>query len=126
MVGWLKKKEKTSPAGPDFSGVDSQAKAEELARRGELHKLYLMPLEFGGQDIPSNVVYVPAFAVELKRNIDMNIVLPLVEQQKAKHYAAEPQYEGNSFVPCTIKIVASDPSDFTTVVNIWGQALKQH
>jgi len=126
MVGWLKKKEKVPSAGPDFSGVDSQAKAEELARRSELHKLYLLPLEFGGEDVTPNVVYVPAFVVELKRNIDVNIVLPLLEQQKAKHYAAQPEYEGNSFVPCAIKIVASDPADFESVINIWGRAFVEN
>jgi hypothetical protein len=125
MFGWLKKKEESSLAGPDFSGVNSPAKAEKLARRGELHKLYLTPPEFGGVDIPQNVVYVPAWVVEQKRNIDMNNVLPLVEQQEAILYAVTPQYEGKSLVPCAIKIVASGPSDFTAVINIWGQALNQ-
>ena len=124
-MGWLTKKDKSPPSGPDFSGVDSQAKAEELARRGDLHKLYMMPLELGGEEVTANMVYVPAFVVELKRNIDLNIVLPLVEQQKVKRYSAQAQYEGKSFVPCAIQIVASDPSDFETVINIWGEALKE-
>jgi hypothetical protein len=51
MFGWFKRKS-PQPNGPDFSAIDSQAKAEELFRRGDLEKLFLMPLEFGGQDIP--------------------------------------------------------------------------
>lgn len=60
MFGWLKKKgkEKSSPAGPDLSGVDSPVKAEELARRGELHKLYLTPpeLKTTGPTCPSRAL----------------------------------------------------------------------
>jgi hypothetical protein len=58
MFDWFKKKS-PQPNGPDFSEVDSQAKAEALFRQGDLEKLFLMPLEFGGQDIPVNVLYVP-------------------------------------------------------------------
>jgi hypothetical protein len=125
MFEWLKKGKKPPPSGPDFSHVDTRAKAEALCQRGELHKLLLMPLEFGGQDVPPNAVFVPAFVLELKKNVDMNVVLPLIQQQKVRHYAAEPQYEGNSFVPSAIKIVASDPADFTTVLRIWGKTLEQ-
>ncbi len=38
------KKKSPQPNGPDFSNIDSQAKAEELFRRGDLEKLFLMPL----------------------------------------------------------------------------------
>src|SRR5262245_57439823 len=58
MLGWFKKKS-PPPNGPDFSGIDSQAKAEELFRRGDLEKMFLMPLAFGGEDIPDNILYVP-------------------------------------------------------------------
>jgi hypothetical protein len=44
-IGWFWKKS-PQPNGPDFPEIDSQAKAEELFRRGDLEKLYLMPLEF--------------------------------------------------------------------------------
>jgi hypothetical protein len=122
MFGWFKKTGKPAH-GPDFSGIDSREKALDLWRRGELQKLLLMPPEFGGEDVPPNVVYVPAFAVELKRRLDTNTIRPLVEEQKVRRYSAEPQYEGASFVPCAIKITASDPANFTTVLRIWGKAL---
>lgn len=59
MFGWFKKKS-PRPNGPDFSAIDSREKAEELFRRGEMEKLFLMPLEFGGTDDPRNTLYVPA------------------------------------------------------------------
>jgi hypothetical protein len=122
MLGWFKKK--PAPAnGPDFSGIDSQVKAEELFRRGELEKLFLMPLEFGGADIPPNIVYVPAGVAAIKDGIDHNVIGPLVEEGKVTSYTASPRYQGSSFIPIAIQIVASNPGDFTTTLNIWGDAL---
>jgi hypothetical protein len=34
-----------------------------------------------------------------------------------------PEYQGKSFIPIAIKIVASDPGEFSTTINIWGEAL---
>ena len=124
MFSWFKKAKSTS-AGPDFSHVTSKEKAQELFQRGELKKLFLMPLEFGGADAEINVMYVPAFAVQMKARVDTNIIKPLIEQGKVKHYSATPEYQGISFIPCAIKIEASDPADFSTVINIWGNALNR-
>jgi hypothetical protein len=46
VLNWFKKK--PEHRGPDFSHVNSREKAEEMARRGELEAMYLVPLEFGG------------------------------------------------------------------------------
>jgi hypothetical protein len=124
MFDWIKGK-RGSNNGPDFSAVDSRAKAEELIRRGELHKLLLMPAEFGGADIPQNTVFVPAFAVEMKTRIDRNIIAPLVANRTTTQYEATPQYEGRSFVPISIKIVATNPGSFTANVAIWGRGLDE-
>ena len=48
---------------------------------------------------------------------------PLVADSKVTSYEATPEYQGKSFVPIAIKIVASDPGSFTTAINIWGKAL---
>jgi hypothetical protein len=126
MFDWLKKKGGAGGGrGPDFSHVDSPAKVQELANRGELHKLLLMPAEFGGPDIAPNAVFVPAFAVDMKTRIDQNIIASLVREGKVKHYEATPQYEGRSFVPSCIRIVASDPGSFASDVAIWGKALSE-
>jgi hypothetical protein len=113
------------PAGPDYSHVDSNEKAVELYRRGELVKLLLMPLDFGGADVPLNVVYVPEFVVDVKAGIDMNVVMPMIQQGECRRYAAEPRYEGASVVPTAIAIKASDPGLFQTQIRIWGGALAQ-
>jgi hypothetical protein len=110
-------------AGPDFSHVDSQEKAEQLVSRGELARLHLVPPEFGGTDDPRNLVYVPPFVVELKQQTDANVIAPLVREGRVRSYVATPQYEGASFVPASIEIRASDPGEFETSLRIWGPGL---
>lgn len=109
--------------GPDFSGVTSQAQAEALARDGVLEAVYLLPIEFGGQDIPQNVIFAPVGTGDIKRDIDHTVIRPLVADGTITRYAANPSYDGDSFVPISITIVASDPGSFTTTINIWGSAL---
>jgi hypothetical protein len=53
MFGWFKKNVPPR-TGPDFRPVDSLAKAQELVRAGQLQKMFLLPSEFGGEDIPPN------------------------------------------------------------------------
>lgn len=110
---------------PDFSHVDSRAKAEVLFHRGELEKLLLLPLEFGGEDSPDNTVFVPLGVVEIKANIDNEIIAPLVEDGEVSQYSVSPEYQGNSSVPIALKIIASDPAEFSTTINIWGEALSR-
>jgi hypothetical protein len=109
--------------GPDFSSVDSRAKAEQLFVQGELEKLFLLPLEFGGEDQPENVLYVPVGVAAVKSGIDLNIVGPLISEGKITQYEAEPEYEGDSFIPTAINIKAWEPGSFSTKINIWGEAL---
>ena len=90
---------------------------------GELEKLFLLPPDFGGTDDPRNIVYVPRGFVAAKRDIDTNIIKPLIESEKITEYQATPEYQGKSFVPIAIRIVARNPGSFTTDINIWGKAL---
>jgi hypothetical protein len=122
MLGWFKKKSSAHP-GPDFSGIDSLAKAEQRFQQGDFEKLFLLPLEFGGQDVPQNFLYVPLGVAGVKSGIDNNIIRPLVEEGKVTNYTATPEYQGKSFIPIAIRIVASDPGQFSTTINIWGEAL---
>jgi len=123
MFGWFKKKPK--PTGPDFSHIDSRAKAEELFRRGDLEILYLQPLELGGMDHPLNTLYVPVGTAAIKARTDNNVIAPLAAEGKITKYKAMPEYQGESIVPIAIKIVASDPGEFTMTINIWGEALNR-
>lgn len=122
MFNWFKKPSPV-PNGPDFSDIDSQAKAETRLQRGELEKLLLLPAEFGGAEDPRNIVYVPQGFTAIKSRVDNNIVKPLLAEKKVTTYQATPEYQGKSFVPISIRIVASNPGSFTTTINIWGNAL---
>jgi len=122
MFGFFKKKP-AKPEGPDFSHIDSQAKAAALYRKGDLEKLLLMPEDFGGQDGPENVLYVPIGVADVKAGIDSNVIRPLIEAGKVRQYTVEPEYQGDSFVPIALKIRAWDPGEFTTTISIWGEAL---
>jgi hypothetical protein len=92
-------------------------------QRGELEKAYLFPAMFGGTADSRNVVYVPVGFASVKSNIDRNIIRPLIAEGKVTHYEAVPEYQGKSCVPIAIKIIASNPSSFTSTIKIWGRAL---
>ena len=123
MFGFLKKESPTPFGGPDFSDINSAEKAKERVQKGELEKLFLLPPEFGGTDDPRNIVYVPLGFVAIKASTDLNIIKPLVAEEKVTKYECVPEYHGKCFVPIAIKITASDPISFTADINIWGKAL---
>lgn len=114
---------KGRPPGPDYSSVDSREKALALVARGELVAMLLLPEELGGDRRLENTVYVPPFAAELKSSTDNNIIFPLVSEGKITRYSAEPEHVGQSFVPIAVKLLASDPANFTYNLAIWGEAL---
>ncbi|MHC2071117.1 hypothetical protein ACYFX5_26895 [Bremerella sp. T1] len=124
MFGWFKKKTRPT-SGPDFTDIDSLAKAEELYREGKLEKLFLMPLEFGGEDNPLNTLYVPVGVAGIKNQIDVDTIGALIESGTVTQYQPSPQYQGKSFIPIAIEIVASAPGSFSTTINIWGDALSR-
>ena len=110
--------------GPDFSDVNTHARVRELFERGELEKLWLLPADMGGQDVPANIVYVPVGVGELKAQTDHNVIMPLAAEGKVSRYVAQPRYFGDSFVPSAIVITATEPSSFTYELKIWGDALE--
>ncbi len=122
MFGWFKKKS-PPPNLPDLSRVDSLAIAEELFRQGLLEKMLLRPLELGGEDHPLNTLYVPVGVASIKSDFDNNVIVPLAAEGKITQYQAMPEYQGTSFIPISVTIVASDPGRITTTINIWGEAL---
>ncbi|WP_420574775.1 hypothetical protein [Kordia sp.] len=121
MFNWFKKKDKKDAAsqnGPDFSTVDSNEKAINLYEKGELAKLHLMPLEFGGEDGPGNTLYTPAFAQQFKQRFDA-MIEELLHDGKNLNYVAKPAYKGKSFIPSQLTIEVTGDADFTEVINIW-------
>lgn len=106
---------------PDFSHVDSQAKAAELASKGELFKILLFPAEFGGADAPPNTVYVPAGVPEIKDQITATLIR-LVEDGLIDNLAVNPEYKGDSFVPSKIVMMTSHSGkagEFNPTIEIW-------
>lgn len=115
---------KHKQTSPDYSNIDAEDKAIEKYRCGEFEKLFLFPIEFGGQDIPQNVVFVPVGFAKIKSNIEHNIIVPLVRDGMITKYVVTPVYQGRSFVPIAIDIDASEPGEFKTRINIWGEGLE--
>lgn len=119
-----KKKEKDQEPvpgpGPDFSHVDRE-KAEELARQGVLAPLYMMPLRFGGEESERNRLFVPPVAVALKDRCD-SMVEDLLRQEKVNGYQCAPEYQGTSFVPTAVTVIAKMDGEpvFTQRIRIWG------
>jgi len=105
----------------DFSSVDSLEKAQALYNQGKLERLFLFPLEFGGQEVPQNILYVPPGIAAIKQQID-NAIASMVKQGLIASYVAEPEYKGQSFVPSKIKIKTSHPEKAGGVdrtISIW-------
>ncbi|MGG6230461.1 hypothetical protein [Tenacibaculum sp. SDUM215027] len=120
MFNWFKKKEKDLKKQNklDYSKIDSNQKAADLFNKGELSKIYLMPLEFGGMESPMNSLYVPKFAQALKNKFDKTIEELLINGKKLS-YSTEPEYKGNSFIPSKLTINVSGDSEFQEVIEIW-------
>ncbi len=121
-MGWFRKKG-APPNGPDYSHIDSDDQVQRLVATGELVPLLLLPADFGGEPVRQNTVHVPPFVADLKADADRNIILPLAAEGKITRYRAEPEYAGRSFVPIAIKLIATDPANFTYDLAIWGAAL---
>jgi hypothetical protein len=124
MFNWFRRRG-APKLGPDYRHIDTREKAEKLCARGELQKLLLLPVEFGGEDIAPNVIYVPPFAAELKTRLDLNTILPLAREGQVSTYTATPEYEGKSVVPTLVRVAASDPGHIEGAVSIWGKAVQQ-
>jgi hypothetical protein len=105
--------------GPDYSAIDSLAKAHESVRSGGLERLFLMPKELGGKDVPQNIVYVPRWVTIEKARID-DIVIQLVAEGSTIRYSARAQYRGASFVPAAIAIATVGPGSLSGMIEIWG------
>lgn len=116
----FRKKQDDSTTKPvlDYSNIDSKEKAQELFAKGQLVKLYLMPLEFGGPDSPINTLLVPEFANNQKNNFDSK-VYDMLEKGLKLGYSANPEYKGSSFIPGKLIINVKGDKTITEVINIW-------
>jgi hypothetical protein len=115
----------SSMVGPDFSDVDSIAKALALVEKGVLEPLLLLPPEFGGSDIPQNRLYVPNGLAAIKHSHDQNVIRPLVLEGLIREYGAYPDYDGRSVVPLSLFIRAWEPREVAFTLGIWGEGLEK-
>ena len=121
MFGWFRKR--ADSKGPDFSAVDTAEKAAELCRRGDLERIFLVPLDFGGADDERNMLYVPVGVGQVKAQIENETIRAMAREGKVSSFEASVEYEGASVIPISITVVASDPGRFTSTINVWGKAL---
>jgi hypothetical protein len=106
---------------PDFSKVDSLDKARALEAEGMLVPILLFPAEFGGQDLPENVVYVPKEAAAAK-DLITGTLLGFAQDGLIDQLSVEPTYKGTSFIPSRILMKASHSAKegkFNPTVEIW-------
>jgi hypothetical protein len=105
----------------DFSDVTSVEDAKRLEARGELVKILLFPEEFGGEDVPANVVYVPEVTAEIK-NMITGTLIRFVEEDLIDNLSVEPEYKGKSVVPSRIVMKATHHTkegQFIPAIEIW-------
>ena len=104
----------------DFSSITSLKAAEDACRDGHLTRALLFPAELGGQDLPENVVYIPAHVSEIKTNATVELLSAVREGMS--DVAVVPEYRGTSFVPIKITITAANPGmspGYALDIEIW-------
>lgn len=102
----------------DYSHIDSNEKALELYNKKELVKMHLMPLDWGGEDVALNTIYVPDFALEEKAKLDAAIE-ELLEQGLNLNYSASPEYKGKSFIASKLVLTVSGDKELQATIAIW-------
>jgi hypothetical protein len=102
----------------DYTNIDSKEKAIQLYQEKSLEKIYLMALDFGGDDSEVNIVYVPLTAKEQKERFDEKLVTWLMAG-KELGLKVEPQYKGKSFIPSKLIMKVTGEENLTEVIEIW-------
>ncbi|WP_121964749.1 hypothetical protein [Myroides sp. N17-2] len=119
LFDFLKKKTTSDPPLEcNYADICSYQEAEHYYKTGQLGKLYLVGLAFGGDDSPFNIVYAPKEAVIEKQLID-NALEAILHQGLHLQYRAFPEYKGNSFIPSKIIIEVDGNNTYKEVIDIW-------
>ena len=114
MFDKFKKKEKL-----DFDSIDTLEKAEKEFQKGNLEKLYLLPLMFGGEDEIHNTIYVPIGINAAKEKVD-NHIADLLDQGKTQSYNCNLEYKDKSIIPSKLIITTGKDGKevFKTTIEI--------
>lgn len=122
LLGKTKQEPSPVAATADYSHVKSVDQAIELHAEGKLFKILLFPAEFGGEDIPPNIVYVPPGIPEAREFI-LGSLLRFAEDGLFNELLVEPEYKGDSVVPAKIKIRARHTEkqvrEINPTIDIW-------
>jgi hypothetical protein len=78
---------------------------DSLLGRGLVEKVLMWPAEFGGNDDPRNVTYLPPALAERKRAFDAE-VRRRVEAGEDLDFKVTPEYDSDSFVPARLHMQA--------------------
>ncbi len=105
----------------DFASINSLKSAQAGARQGLLARVFLLPAELGGSDVPENIVYVPVESKNIKDQFTREL-LDLYRSGSINKVSVVPSYKGDSFVPSQILVSAwldEKPLHYERVINIW-------
>lgn len=87
---------------PDFTNFQTLPSVRALAGEGRLVKLLLFPAEFGGEEVPKNVVYVTAEAAAAHSTI-IGTLRRMIGEGLIDQLEVKPVWRGKSFVPAAIR-----------------------
>jgi hypothetical protein len=90
---------------PDFANYQTLPSVRALAGEGKLVKLLLFPAEFGGEDVPHNVVYVTMAAADAHAAI-VGTLRRMVREGLLDRMEVTPVWRDKSFVPAGIRFHA--------------------
>lgn len=113
--------EETAAVQADFSGIESLAAAQDLAKQGKLVPVLLFPAELGGDDIPPNKVYVTPEAAAA-RGRAVATIISMLEDGRVNQMEVLPAYKGKSFVPSSIAMHAwhtGKGGRITLMIEVW-------
>ena len=105
----------------DLSTITSNDKLIETVTQGMLFKVFVCPLELGGVDNKSNVLFVPQIAAEMMDKLS-GLLIELARKGLIKRLNVHPEYKGESHVPSKIIIVAGHENGINVLnlsIDIW-------
>ncbi len=106
---------------PDFANYQTLPSVRALAGEGKLVKLLLFPAEFGGEDVPPNVVYVPVKAASAHGTI-VGTLRRMIREGSLDRMEVKPVWKGKSFVPGAIRFHAwhsAKAGSFDPEIVVW-------
>lgn len=105
-----------------WAAIQSMEAAVAAHERGELEPLLLLPSQFGGDDDPLNVVFVPKGFVSIRDQTITDSMGRLIADGIVNSFTCEPEYDGDSFVPVRLRMRAwhtDKPGGVNAVLEIW-------